>query len=108
MDKPEIIKKPIGLSEAELKAENMPCKRELINLIKEELGEGNILLSMDKVSMFPDETYYICQFKYFSKTKPYGLKMSKMFDYEQEIISFSDRNGVVEIRFNCHWEIEKA
>lgn len=54
--------------------EKVPCANKVIPLAIAETEAGNILLVLDKVSMLPDETYYICQFKYFSKTRPRGLK----------------------------------
>lgn len=55
------------MSELKKLAQNVPCSDKLIAIAEKELTEGNILLALDEVSMFPGETYYICQFKYFSK-----------------------------------------
>lgn len=102
-----IQRKPIYLSEFKKKAVHVPCRDKLTALVKAELMEGNVLLSVDKLTSFSSETYYICQFKHFSKTKPEGLETGKYADYYQESLSYSDNSGTVEVRFNCDWEVIK-
>lgn len=100
-----IVKRPIWLSELKEKAKKAPCSDEIIKLAEAELSQGNILLALDQLTTLPSETYYICQFKYFSKTRPDGLKKGKNKFYDEEILSFSDNRGGVEVRFNCDREV---
>lgn len=100
-----VMARPISLLEFKKLAQKIPCSDQVLALAERELEQGNLLLGADKVSMLPDETYYICQFKYFAKTDPPGLKREQRKFYEQEVLAFSDHTGGVEIRFNCDWQV---
>lgn len=107
--------RPIGLTECVQRAQNAPCSEQIIALATAELAEGNILLELRSVGLHPSETYYLCQFKYRSKTLTgLGRERRKYNDpadgeyYEYECRVFSDKTGAVEVRFGCDWEVTDA
>lgn len=106
-----IKRRPIDVAELKKLAEKIPCSSRVVSLAENEIANGNILLALDRVSFHPSETYYICQFKYLSKTNPSGLKIHKRkfdgFDdyYQYEVLTYGNNSGTVEIRFFCDWEV---
>lgn len=90
----------ISINEILVTAAEAPCSSELIEIIKNEMKNGNIVTAFDKV-VWLSETYYILLFRDMPKENyPCVKKCHKKNGAEYISVVLTDSDGCTEIRFN--------
>ncbi|MDE5556740.1 MAG: hypothetical protein K2J32_03450 [Ruminococcus sp.] len=91
----------LSMNDVLLIAAEAPCSSELMEIIKNEIKNGNAVTSFDIITSLPDETYYILRFRDMPKENYRCVKEHhKKNGIDYKAILLTDSNGCTEIRFN--------